>query len=217
MKIKEFFSFKKNRYFWVNLLAMVLAVMLIIFLVFKGLDIYTRHGEAIVVPDAKGLTVQQAEKLFRSKDLNFVVSDSTYNRDKKPGIVIDHNPQSGQRVKKGRTIYLTTNTLNVPVQMVPDVADNSSLRQAIARVEASGFKLTKHEMISGEKDWVYGVKYNGRKLEPGDKVPIGSTLTLIVGDGLTIEMFGTDSIPSMQEDFEIDETEQPVVMEESWF
>ena len=40
------------------------------------------------------------------------------------------------RVKEGRIIYLTINAINIPLQAVPDVADNSSLRQAEARILA---------------------------------------------------------------------------------
>lgn len=46
MTIKEFFSFKQNKFFWINLIAMVIVVALVLFGVLKGLDIYTRHGEA---------------------------------------------------------------------------------------------------------------------------------------------------------------------------
>jgi dolichyl-phosphate-mannose--protein O-mannosyl transferase len=55
MTIKEFFSFKTNKYFWVNILVMIVAVVLIVFGVMKWLDVYTRHGEAVVVPDVKGM------------------------------------------------------------------------------------------------------------------------------------------------------------------
>ena len=82
-----------------------------------------------------------------------------------------------------RTHYLTINTLSTPLLVVPDVADNSSMRQAQARLLAAGFKLSENEHIAGEKDWVYGVKYKGRTLTNGEKVPVGATLTLIVGDG----------------------------------
>ena len=60
---------------------------------------------------------------------------------------------------------------------MPDVADNSSLRQAEARILASGFKLAEIQYIPGEKDWVYGVKYKGRQLSIGEKVPTGAVLT----------------------------------------
>ena len=35
--------------------------------------------------------------------------------------------------------------------------DNSSLRQAEAKLRALGFKITEPEYISGEKDWVYSL------------------------------------------------------------
>ena len=49
MTIKEFFSFKQNKFFWINLIAMVIVVALLLFGVLKGLDIYTRHGEAVEI------------------------------------------------------------------------------------------------------------------------------------------------------------------------
>ena len=51
MTIKEFFSFRRNGYFWGNLLLMIVVVVGGVFGVLKGLDMYTRHGEAVVVPD----------------------------------------------------------------------------------------------------------------------------------------------------------------------
>lgn len=207
MNIKEFFSIKKNRFFWGNLLAMIAVACLLVFIVLKSLDSYTRHGQAIVVPDAKGKSVHEAEALFSEKGLYCVVSDSMYVKEKPAGSILEHTPPSGQKVKEGRPIYLTINTLSVPLKVVPDVADNSSLRQAQARVLAAGFKLAKNELTRGEKDWVYEVKYKGRAVEPGNKVPVGATLTLVVGDG-SGEVFATDSITN-------DSTNSTA--DESWF
>ena len=67
MTIKEFFSLKTNRYFWGNLIAMFLVVVIAIFATLKGLDSYTLHGEAIEVPNAKGMSVEEAKRLFESK------------------------------------------------------------------------------------------------------------------------------------------------------
>ena len=78
MTIKEFFSFKQNKFFWINLIAMVIVVALLLFGVLKGLDIYTRHGEAVVVPNVKGMGVAEAEKMFRNQGLTCIVSDSSY-------------------------------------------------------------------------------------------------------------------------------------------
>lgn len=198
MTIKEFFSFKTNKYFWVNILVMIVAVVLIVFGVMKWLDVYTRHGEAVVVPDVKGMTVGEAEMLLRNHGLVCVVSDSNYVKNKPAGSILELNPSAGQKVKEGRTIYLTINTLDVPLRLVPDVADNSSVRQAQAKILAAGFKLSENELISGEKDWVYGVKYKGRQLNMGDKVPVGATLTLLVGDGET-QVQDSDSLEIVED------------------
>lgn len=197
MTIKNFFSFQPSKLFWGNILAMVLFVAGMLFVVLKGLDIYTRHGEAVTVPDVKGMSVTEAEKIFRNHGLICAVSDSNYVKSLPAGCILEYNPSAGQRVKEGRVIYLTINTINVPLYAVPDVADNSSLRQAEARILAAGFKLAEIEYIPGEKDWVYGVKYKNLQLLAGAKVPVGATLTLMVGDGgglLDADSLGMDSI-----------------------
>ena len=96
---------------------------------------------------------------------------------------MDYNPPMGQKVKEGRIIYLTINTLSIPLKPVPDVADNSSLREAERRLQAAGFKLAAVDTVPGERDWVYGVKYQGRLLGQNAQVPTGAALVLVVGDG----------------------------------
>lgn len=215
MTIKDFFSFRQNRLFWANILAMVIVVVGLLFGVLKGLDIYTRHGEAVIVPDVKGMGVEEAGKIFRNHGLVCIVSDSSYVKALPAGCILGYNPAAGQKVKEGRTIYLTINKIEIPLHVVPDVADNSSLRQAEARILASGFKLAEIQYISGEKDWVYGVKYKGRQLSIGEKVPVGAVLTLIVGDGGVLQ---TDSLGTEP----VGDAVQPVSSEdsaadESWF
>lgn len=193
MTIKEFFSFRKNRLFWWNIIAMVVVAAGIIFGVLKALDVYTRHGEAVVVPDVKGLSLSEAQKMFADRGLACVVADSNYVKTLPAGCILDYTPGVGQRVKEGRLIYLTINTLNVPLQEVPDVADNSSVRQAEARLLAVGFRLTSNDSIPGEKDWVYAVKYRGDSLGVGAKVPVGAVLTLVIGNGKEVPL-PTDSL-----------------------
>ena len=219
MTFKEFFSLKANWFFWVNILAMMLLAVLLFWGTIKWIDAYTHHGEAVVVPDVKGMTVDEAARLFSQKGLVCVVSDSTYVKSRPAGVVLEVNPEAGLKVKEGRTVYLTINTLNIPLRAVPDVADNSSLRQAQARILASGFKLDDPEEIAGEKDWVYGVKYKGRELERGEEVPLGALLTLIVGNG-TDEALDADSLSTdtlgVEESFELP-AEGTETDDDSWF
>ena len=57
------------------------------------------------------------------------------------------------------------------------------MREAEARLRSLGFKIGPHELIEGEKDWVYGVKYNGRMVYAGDRLPVDSRIILQVGSG----------------------------------
>jgi beta-lactam-binding protein with PASTA domain len=170
-----------------HLLAMGLVVFLLIAGIMFWLNQYTRQGEITIVPETKGATLAYAEKLLQWKGLDCQVADSNYIETQLPGRVLEQTPSAGQTVKKGRIIYLTINKESVPEYPVPDVADNSSVRQAEAKIIAAGFKLTEHKLIAGEKDWVYGVIYKGRMLESGDNVPMGTTLTLVVGSGQSKE------------------------------
>ena len=216
MTIKEFFSFKTNKFFWLNIVAMIVVVVVMIFGVLKWMDVYTHHGETVVVPDVKGMTTEEAAKMFRNRGLVAVISDTKYVKDKAAGIILELKTGAGEKVKEGRTVYLTVNTLDVPLRVIPDVADNSSLRQAQAKLLSAGFKLNEVQLVNGEKDWVYGVKYQGRQLTAGEKIPMGASLTLMVGDG------AGDTVEEESIDIDLD-TEEPVASEssstqdDSWF
>ena len=204
MTLKEFFSFRTNRFFWLNILAMPVVLILLVFATLRWLDSYTHHGEAVVVPDVKHKPLSEAQKILSAQGLQSVVADSTYVKTLPPGCVLEYNPSMNQKVKLGRTIYLTVNTTNVPLVDLPDVADNSSLREAEARLLAAGFKLMPNDTVPGDKDWVYGVKFEGRVLGLKEKVPQGAFLTIVVGDGLvSTEVFrdtlATDSVSESQE------------------
>ena len=178
ISLKDFFSFKNNRAFWLNLIAMPVVVIAVILGVLHWLDVYTHHGESIIVPNVNGLPVKEAQNEFSKKNLRVEIVDSNYVKGILAGAVLEQKPAAGSKVKIGRTIYLTINTGEAPKVTIPDIIDNSSFRQAEARLRALGFKLTEPEYIEGEKDWIYGVKYNGKELTSGEKIPREAVLTL---------------------------------------
>jgi len=216
MTIKEFFSIKKNFFFWGNLLAMAIVAVGLVWGVFKWLDHYTDHDVAVSVPEVIGLQWDEAEALLRKHTLTPVVSDSTYNPSKPGGIILDMTPAQGSVVKEGRSVYLTVNTNRPPMRVIPDLIDNSSLREAEAKLKAMGFVLAENDTIEGEQDWIYGIKYKGASLKNGDEVPLGATLVLEVGGGEYMfmeEMMG-DSLSGGSRNFQ---SEEATVVDDSWF
>ena len=101
-----------------------------VFVTLRWLDAYTRHGEGVIVPDVKHKPVAEALRALEAEGLQGEVTDSTYVKTLPAGCVLEYNPPMNQKVKKGRIIYLTVNTQNVPLMELPDVADNSSLRES---------------------------------------------------------------------------------------
>lgn len=148
-----------------------------------GLDIYTHHGEVVSIPNVRHKTFSDAEYLLKQSGLQVVVSDTGYVPGIKPDCILEQSPAPGERVKTGHVIYLTVNTSHTPTITVPDVIDNSSLREAMAKLSAMGFKLTQPALVDGEKDWVYGLRVKGRHVVAGDKVSVNDYITIEVGSG----------------------------------
>lgn len=183
MNTSEFFSKFKSRYLWGNLAAMVAVVFVVCLGVKYGLDIYTHHGEVVSIPNVRHKTFSDAEYLLKQSGLQVVVSDTGYVPGIKPNCILEQSPAPGERVKTGHVIYLTVNTSHTPTITVPDVIDNCSLREAMAKLSAMGFKLTQPAFVDGEKDWVYGLRVKGRHVVAGEKVSVNDYITIEVGSG----------------------------------
>lgn len=167
--------------FW-NLFALILATVLVLVGLWYWMAYYTRHGQSVEVPNVKDMLLNDAEYALGRVELEAVVIDSSYNRNLPAGTVLDQLPLSGSRVKAGREIYLTINSRHAPTLAVPDIADNCSIREAEAKLKALGFKLGPVEYVPGDKDWVLGVKCNGRTVNVGERIQSDMPLVLVVGN-----------------------------------
>ena len=142
MKTSEFFGKLKSTYFWGNILAMIIVVAGVCWGTSFAIDIYTHHGES-------------------------VVSDTGYVKSLPPDCILEQSPAAGSHVKTGHVIYVIVNASRSPEISLPDIIDNSSLREAMAKLTAMGFKLTQPQFVPGEKDWVVGVVAGTRQLQAG--------------------------------------------------
>lgn len=202
MKTRQFFGKFLSLYLWGNLLAMALVVVGLCFGVKYGLELYTHHGEGIKVPKLVNMTCDNARLLLAQNGLELVVTDSGYNKRLPADCILAQSPGEGMEVKAGHVIYVTVNSPSSPSFAIPDLIDNSSYREAEAKLRALGFKLLPPKRILGERDWVYGIISRGRHVSTGEHVSIGDPLTLLIGNG----QYGDDE--------DIDYTEPDIVYPE---
>ena len=168
---------------WGNCLGLVVATIALLVGAAFYLDSYTLHGEKLQMPDVKGLDANVAVKKLEMMELRAEVSDTGYVANRPAGIILDQSIAPGREVKKDRLVLLTVNSMNSPMVAIPDLADNCSLREAEMKLKNLGFKIGVHERVPGDLDWVFGVKVKGRTVASGTRVPAGSAVTLVVGEG----------------------------------
>ena len=213
MKTKEFFGKFCSKFLFLNLIAMALVVILLVVGVNYGLDWYTHHGESIRVPNIEGMRITKAREMMEECGLEIVVTDSGYNKRLPADCVLTQSPGAGLTVKSGHTIYVTINSSNSPSVAIPDVVDNCSYREAEAKLISLGFKVLPPQYVTGEKDWVYGVSCNGRKVSTGERISIEQPLTLLVGSGQygadeELNVIGGDDAMMQSGNGEVDDFEE---------
>ena len=183
MKSSDFFGKLTSKYIWLNLLAMAIVLVLLVVGAKFGIDIYTHHGEAILIPDIRHKSYADAKQILANEGLLIEVTDTGYVRTLPADCILEQSPQPGDKVKSGHVIYVIVNSGNTPTITLPDIIDNSSVREAIAKLTAMGFKVGPPQYIVGEREWVYGATVNGRHVSAGERIPVGAVVVLQVGNG----------------------------------
>ena len=174
-------------------------------------DAYTHHGEAITVPNLKDKRFADADRIMADLNLVMVVNDTGYVKTLPPDCILSQSPAAGDKVKSGHVIYVTINSLHTPTLTIPDVIDNSSLREAMARLSAMGFRLGTPQRVPSEKDWVYGITVHGRHVSAGDRVAVDDPIVVQAGSGMVDEADSINFIDPFDENEsagEVDEFEE---------
>lgn len=161
----------------------VVAIVLFVFMLNQFLLWYTHHGESLTVPNLVGSSLNEAEQQILSKDLRYEIKDSVYSPGKPAMSVVDQNPKSGSKVKRGRRIYLIVNTDKAPVVSLPAL-DQVPLRQAERILESLGLKIDSTFYVPDiALNAVQKVYYQGKEVKTGFKISKGSGVALALGDG----------------------------------
>lgn len=164
-----------------NLAGLVLIVLGISLAAGLLLKMETRHGKEITVPDMSGMSVSEAVYKAAGENLKIEVTDSVYIRRMGRGLVYSQNPKAGSKVKKGRRILLTINSVVPKKVQMPDLV-GYSMRQAKAELLSRGLNLGKLIYVEDiATNNVLRQLYGSREIKPGTQVESGASIDLVVG------------------------------------
>lgn len=207
-KLMEFF---KKHPIIKTLVQMIIVFFLLIALTLYGLKLYTRHGKAVLVPDVKAMALPDALRILDREGFRYDIIDSLFVDEAVPGTIVEQTPAGGSKVKEGRIVYLSINAYSPRMITCPKVTD-MSMRQALSTLESRGLTDVRIQEVPSEyPDLALGLQYRGETLEAGDKIPAGSTVTLLVGNGVT-ETYSDSTFEETPQT-----TEEAPLTDESWF
>ncbi len=166
--------------------------MFVILLIFDNflMPWYTKHGEALTVPNTVAQRYEDAKDLLEISDLEAVKAGEKSDPNLPFGYVVEQNPKANRLVKKGRRIYLTISVGEREV-LVPTLVGLSE-NNAEERLKSVGLRL-------GEVDYAYVPdEVNGvviaQSIAPSSLVKASVTVDMTISLG---EPTGNVTVPSV--------------------
>lgn len=188
-KLKHFFWSKR---FLKNFAILIGVYIVVIFGTIWYLDISTDHGEKIKVPNLIGKNEKSIKTLVEDLGLTYEVVETVYDPTKVAGTIVSQDPMATDStmvsVKEGRVIRIKVTKRSQLVE-VPQCIDKSQ-RFAENILRSRGLKYKVEFKASTEANGaVIEQYYNGKKVKEKERVPIGSTIRIVVGRNLGGEAF----------------------------
>ena len=174
---------KDTRWIWQNLLLGAAFIVAMGLLASIGLNLIPRHGKTVITPDFANLTVPQARQLARQEDVNVKVVDSVFVRRLAGGVVYRQQPKAGDTVKKGRSIFLTINSV-VPRKVIMPNLYGYSVTEALSELRNRGLNAGRLNYVKDmATNNVLAQHCEGKEVRAGQEVVSGSVIDLTVGVG----------------------------------
>src|SRR5436190_4951831 len=191
------FQFITKKPLWLNLLAGLILMVVLLFILSIFLGPLTRHGKNKTVPNVIGKSFEEAKKILTNSGFNVEVQDSLYSDTVAKGSVLRQVPDGDATVKISRTVYLTINRHVPPLVEMPNLKD-FSLRNADLQLRNMGLRIGDTSYVHDfAKNTVQEQNYKGAPIAPGTKIQQGSAIDLVLSDGLGETEFTVPNLVGM--------------------
>jgi beta-lactam-binding protein with PASTA domain len=179
----EFIDKLLKKPLWVNILAGIGAVLVLLVLFFFSLGWITGNGKTEKVPNVLGLDVTAAEKNIKALGFDLVLQDSIYVDTLARNSVLRQTPEADEVVKKGRTIFLTINRVIAPQVDMPNLI-GFSLKSAQTYLKVLGLRIGTINLVADRnKNVIVEQLVGNTPIAPGTKIVSGTLINFTVGDG----------------------------------
>ena len=160
-------------------------VLIVLSLFYMYFPIVTNHGETITVPDLKGLNYIEIDDFLSKRNLRYeIIPDSSFTTKYSPLSVIFQNPIKGKKVKEGRKIYLTLNSIQPPKIKMPKLI-NGSVKNAQLILKTYNLFLGKINYVPDmAANAVIQQYHKSEIIKGGDLIAKGSIIDLDIGNGM---------------------------------
>ena len=179
-----------------NFVLIVMIVIGVLLVSAIAMHFGTRHGSHRSVPDFSGVQLADAEHAAKRRGLQIIVNDSLFVPAYEGGIILDQLPKSGAKVKAGRKVYVTINSLRQKMVKVPYVAGRS-LRQAKNMLEVAGLEIERLEYVDD-----IATNYVLEEYCDGVQLTEESTIEAELGSGVVLKVgvqggYGVAEMPKL--------------------
>jgi beta-lactam-binding protein with PASTA domain len=191
------FSFITHRPLWLNILTGLLLALIVFLIFILSLNWLTHHNESKTVPAVVGKSFTEAQSILDKNGFAMEVQDSIYVDTAKPLSVLKQVPEDGEIIKINRTVYVVINRAVPPLVEIP-VARGFSFRTMVMELTNRGLKIgdTSYKP-SFDRDAVLEMRYDGQLITSGMKIPMGSSIDMVLGSGVGNEKFVVPTLVGM--------------------
>jgi eukaryotic-like serine/threonine-protein kinase len=178
------FKFITNKPLWINIVVGVLLLIVLVLGFFASLGWITGHNKYEKVPDIVGQNIYAAKTALEAKGFRVEITDSVFTTEV-PGLTITKQiPEGDAMVKHGRTIFLSINRAVPPLIDMPSLV-GYSYKSAELYLQSMGLKMGDTTYRADfARNAVLEQLFQNTVIKPGTKIPLGSTISFVLGSGV---------------------------------